>query len=99
MRTTDGSADPAGRGLRGALDDRVEQPVELTAEVQFRPVGDVAVGFTPTARHRMYMYCLFPIDEGPGPGSTRRPALISYEEPGLGPPRLHLDVSVKAAAC
>jgi len=40
------------------------RPAELTAEVQFRPVGDVAVGFTPTARDRMYMYCLFPIGEG-----------------------------------
>jgi hypothetical protein len=28
--------------------------------------------------------------------STRRPALISYEEPGLRPSRLHLDVSVKS---
>jgi 2-polyprenyl-6-methoxyphenol hydroxylase-like FAD-dependent oxidoreductase len=40
------------------------RPAELTAEVQFRPAGDVTVGFTPTARNRMYMYCLFPIAEG-----------------------------------
>jgi 2-polyprenyl-6-methoxyphenol hydroxylase-like FAD-dependent oxidoreductase len=48
------------------------RPAEVTAEIQFRPAGDVNVGFTPTAPERMYMYCLFPIKGGHSPAATER---------------------------
>jgi 2-polyprenyl-6-methoxyphenol hydroxylase-like FAD-dependent oxidoreductase len=52
------------------------RPAELTAEVQFKPAGDVAVGFTPTAPDRMYMYCLFPVAEGYLPPAAEMVELV-----------------------
>ncbi|MEU0507680.1 FAD-dependent oxidoreductase [Amycolatopsis sp. NPDC006125] len=52
---------PLGQGIFRVV---LPRPAEVTAEVQFHPAGDVAMGFTPTAPDRMYMYCLFPIDDG-----------------------------------
>jgi 2-polyprenyl-6-methoxyphenol hydroxylase-like FAD-dependent oxidoreductase len=52
------------------------RPAELTAEVQFRPAGDVTVGFTPTAADRMYMYCLFPIGQDCVPPAAQTVNLV-----------------------
>lgn len=41
----------------------LRRPAELTAHVQFRSYGEVALGLMPTAPDQMYMYCLFPVEE------------------------------------
>lgn len=46
------------------------RPSEVIAEVQFHPVNDVFVGFTPTAADRMYMYCSFPTHQDDGPSAA-----------------------------
>lgn len=52
------------------------RPAEVTAEVQFRPAGDVVVGFTPTAADRMYMYVSIPADETYRPTRTELAAEV-----------------------
>ncbi len=49
--------------FRGQATVRVvlPRPQEVTGEVQYHPVGDVFVGFTPTSSDSMYMYCSFPV--------------------------------------
>lgn len=41
----------------------LRRPAEVAAHVQFRNYGEVALGLMPTAPDRMYMYCLFPVEE------------------------------------
>ncbi|MFD4675981.1 FAD-dependent oxidoreductase [Lentzea sp. NPDC058450] len=57
---------PAAPEFQGQCVLRVvlPRPAEVTAEVQFRPAGDVTVGFTPTSADSMYMYCMFPVEAG-----------------------------------
>lgn len=57
-----GPMEPDFRG-QGTFRIILPRPAEVTAHVQFRNFGEVAVGLTPTAPDRMYMYCLFPVDE------------------------------------
>jgi naringenin degradation protein FdeE len=61
---------------QGILRVVLPRPAEVTAEVQFHPAGDVNVGFTPTAPDRMYMYCLFPIDDGYLPAAAETVDLV-----------------------
>ncbi|MEU0922676.1 FAD-dependent oxidoreductase [Streptomyces malaysiensis] len=49
---------------QGILRVVLPRPAEVTAEIQFHTVGDVFIGFTPTASDRMYMYITFPVEEG-----------------------------------
>jgi 2-polyprenyl-6-methoxyphenol hydroxylase-like FAD-dependent oxidoreductase len=52
------------------------RPADMTAEVQFRPAVDIAVGFTPTSADLMYMYCNFPAEEGYRPSPSHLVALV-----------------------
>ncbi|WP_059008190.1 FAD-dependent monooxygenase [Streptomyces specialis] len=53
---------------QGILRVVLPRPAEVTAEVQFHTVGDVFIGFTPTAADSMYMYITFPVEKGYRPG-------------------------------
>jgi 2-polyprenyl-6-methoxyphenol hydroxylase-like FAD-dependent oxidoreductase len=39
------------------------RPAEVTAHAQFQPAGDVAIGMQPLSADKVYLYCLFPVDE------------------------------------
>ncbi|MFE2719109.1 FAD-dependent oxidoreductase [Streptomyces mirabilis] len=62
-----GRMTPAFQG-QGILRVVLPRPAGVTAETQFHTVGDVFIGFTPTAYDRMYMYITFPVEEGYHPG-------------------------------
>ncbi|MEU0648371.1 MULTISPECIES: FAD-dependent oxidoreductase [Streptomyces phaeochromogenes group] len=49
---------------QGILRVVLPRPAEVVSEIQFHTVGDVFIGFTPTAPDRMYMYITFPVEEG-----------------------------------
>jgi 2-polyprenyl-6-methoxyphenol hydroxylase-like FAD-dependent oxidoreductase len=49
---------------------------EVTAEVQFHNHDGVTIGFTPTAPDRMYMYCLFAVDEAHRPPEAEMVNLV-----------------------
>lgn len=60
------------------------RPSEVMAEIQFHPVNDVFIGFTPTAADRMYMYCSFPAHQDDWPSPTEVVALTREKTEPFG---------------
>lgn len=48
---------------QGCIRAVVPRPPQVTGEVQYRPFGDVFIGFTPTGEDSMYMFCSYPVAE------------------------------------
>lgn len=52
---------------QGCIRVVVPRPAHVTGEVQYRPFGDVFIGFTPTGEDSMYMFCSYPVEEAGWP--------------------------------
>ena len=48
---------------QGCIRAVVPRPAQVTGEIQYRPSGDVFIGFTPTGENSMYMFCSYPVEE------------------------------------
>ncbi|MTD55623.1 FAD-dependent oxidoreductase [Amycolatopsis pithecellobii] len=48
---------------QGCIRAVVPRPAQVTGEIQYRPFGDVFIGFTPTGEDSMYMFCSYPVEE------------------------------------
>jgi 2-polyprenyl-6-methoxyphenol hydroxylase-like FAD-dependent oxidoreductase len=59
-RLTFGEVPTVFRG-QGCIRAVLPRRPEVTGEIQYHPLNDVFVGFTPTSENSMYMYCSFPV--------------------------------------
>ncbi len=57
---------------------------EVTGEIQYQPLGDVFVGFTPTSEESMYMYCSIPVSPDVRPTPEEAVDLLLEKTAGFG---------------